>query len=144
MEDWAKDITRLSANESYVATIADHDAEDRATLARHGIPTLKADKNVSAGIQAVQSRLKVQGNGKPRLYVVRGCRVTLDNTLKEAGKPTCLQEEFGGYVWSNKSTKEQPVKENDHALDALRYAIMYIDAQMHHITIDSIPSFFEF
>jgi phage terminase large subunit len=144
VEDWAKDITRLSANESYVATIADHDAEDRATLARHGIPTLKADKNVSAGIQAVQSRLKVQGNGKPRLYVVRGCRVTLDNTLKEAGKPTCLQEEFGGYVWSNKSTKEQPVKENDHALDALRYAIMYIDAQMHHITIDSIPSFFEF
>lgn len=143
-EDIAKEILALSEGEKYEATIADHDAEDRATLERHGVVTIRADKNVSAGIQAVQARLRVQLDGKPRLFVVRGCRVKLDSALKEAGKPTCLQEEFGGYVWADKARKEEPVKQHDHALDALRYLVMYVDAGVQAVRVGEIPNIFEF
>ena len=40
-------------------TIADHDKEDRMTLERYGIPTVPAKKDISAGIQAVKNRLRV-------------------------------------------------------------------------------------
>lgn len=143
-EDLAKEILTLSAGEKYEATIADHDAEDRATLERHGVDTIAADKAVSSGIQLVQSRLRVQPDGKPRLFVVRGCRVKQDFSLKEAGKPTCLQEEFGGYVWANKQTREEPVKANDHALDALRYLVAYVDTGNAQVTYGTIKDVFDF
>lgn len=51
------------------AIICDHQASDRATLERHlGLSTVPANKTVSAGIQAVQSRLRAAGDGKPRLF----------------------------------------------------------------------------
>lgn len=31
--------------------------------------------------------------------------------------------EFGNYVWDDKSDSDQPIKENDHAMDALRYFV---------------------
>lgn len=53
------------------AIICDHDAEDRATLERHlGLSTTKAHKTVSDGIQAVESRLRPAGDGRPRLFCI--------------------------------------------------------------------------
>jgi phage terminase large subunit len=105
--------------------ICDHDAEDRATLERHlGMGTVAAKKTVSDGIQAVQARLRPAGDGKPRLFVVRGALVERDPELEAAKKPLCLEDEIGGYVWDlkdGKQPKEQPVKENDHGCDAMRY-----------------------
>jgi hypothetical protein len=47
--------------------------------------------------------------------------------LADAKKPTCTAEEFGGYVWEpakeGRAAKEEPVKLDDHGLDALRYAV---------------------
>lgn len=109
------------------AIFADHDAEDRATLERHlGMGTQPATKTVSDGIQAVQSRLKVQPDGKPRLFIVRGALVERDAALEAASLPMCTAEEITGYVWAVKpgsagGLKEAPVKENDHGMDALRY-----------------------
>ncbi|WP_251021039.1 phage terminase large subunit [Streptomyces sp. ISL-98] len=109
------------------AIFADHDAEDRATLERHlGLSTTAATKTVSDGIQAVQSRLKVQPDGKPRLFIVRGALVERDQALEAASLPTCTAEEITGYVWAVKpgaagGLKEAPAKENDHGMDALRY-----------------------
>lgn len=111
------------------AIYADHDAEDRATLERKlGLSTRPAAKGVSDGIQAVQSRLKVQPDGKPRLFIRRGAVVERDPELETASFPIGAGEEIAGYVWAVKpgnkgGLKEEPVKEHDHSMDALRYMV---------------------
>jgi phage terminase large subunit len=129
--DWAKTITELSAGETYEATIADHDAEDRATLAAAGIRTHPARKAVKPGIEAVQSRLRKAGDGKPRLYIHRGCLAERDERLVEARKPASTVEEIEGYVWARgsdgRAAKEEPIKLHDHGMDTMRYAVAYVD-----------------
>lgn len=108
-------------------TVADHDAEDRATLWQEGIDTLPAFKGISLGIQAVQARLKAK-----RLFIMRGSLVEIDDNLAEKHKPTCLEEEIESYVWQpvreGDNEKEIPVKKNDHALDMLRYFVCLLDS----------------
>ncbi len=109
--------------------VADHDAEDRATLERHlGLSTSPAKKTVSDGIQAVQSRLKVQPDGKPRLFIARAALVERDAELEVGSLPMCTAEEITGYVWAVKpgnagGLKEEPLKKDDHGMDALRYMV---------------------
>ncbi|MBH1939063.1 terminase, partial [Streptomyces sp. AV19] len=109
--------------------ICDHDAEGRAVLERElGIGTIAARKSVTDGIQAVQGRLRKAGDGKPRLYVMRGAVVERDPQLDDAKRPTCTEEELVGYVWAVKpgsagGLKEEPLKENDHGADAMRYLV---------------------
>lgn len=106
------------------AIICDHDAEDRATLERWlGRSTDPAHKTVLDGIEAVKSRLRAAGDGKPRLFIMRDALVQLDQDLADAKLPTCTVDEIGGYVWADKKTKEEPVKENDHGMDAVRYFV---------------------
>lgn len=102
--------------------LADHDAEDRATFEKHSkMRTVAADKSVLAGIQDVASRLRPAGDGKPRLFVFRGALVDRDPDLVASSKPWCTEQEFDGYVWADKAVKEEPVKENDHGMDCVRY-----------------------
>jgi phage terminase large subunit len=68
----------------------------------------------------VQDLLKIQGDGKPRLTVAPGC----DNTINE----------FESYVW--KPEKDEPVKLDDHAMDALRYGILAIDLGIVEVVED--------
>ncbi|WP_261386210.1 phage terminase large subunit [Streptomyces sp. BK340] len=111
------------------AIITDHDAEDRATLERKlGMGTQAAHKGVSDGIQAFSARLKVQGDGKARLYVFRDALLERDPEMDAASLPIGLAEEVAGYVWAVKpgnagGLKEEPVKENDHSMDAARYMV---------------------
>ncbi len=111
------------------ATLADHDAEDRATLAKYGIPTTPARKDISLGIQAVQQRLRRQADGKPRLFVMRGAPVEEDDRL--GAKPKSTLAEFPAYIWKKaregEQGREEPVDANNHGLDATRYAVMYVD-----------------
>lgn len=134
VEDHAKHMLRLVTDDEGTwteprprAVIADHDAEDRATLEKHlGLSTTAAKKTVSDGIQHVQSRLRVQPDGRPRLFIVRGALVERDAELDAVKKPACTEEEITGYVWAVKpggALKEEPVKENDHGMDALRYLV---------------------
>lgn len=123
----AQRINELSKGEKIDATICDHDAEDRATLAENGIPTQAADKAVSRGVQAVQERLKRAGDNRPRIFYLRDSLVEVDQSLVEAKKPTCTEQEFDGYIWANKQTKEEPLKKDDHGMDMTRYAVMYAD-----------------
>lgn len=127
----AERINLLSSGESYEATVCDHDAEDRATLASAGIYNVAAVKDVSRGIQAVQNRLARGADDKPRLYMLRGALVEVDAALSEAHKPTSTEQEMPGYVWQTtpdgRPDKEEPLKINDHGCDAMRYAVMYVD-----------------
>lgn len=117
--------------ERITLSVADHDAEDRATLAEERIGTHAAEKAVSRGIQKVQERLVVAGDGRPRLFIFRNALVERDQTLVEKKRPTCTAEEFESYVWpkgqDGRPVKEMPVKEFDHGMDALRYAVMRLD-----------------
>lgn len=139
VEDHARQILRIMApGGKWIeprprAIICDHDAEDRATLERHlGMSTVAAKKSgrlagKPLGIEAFQARLRVAGDGRPRLLVLRDTLVERDPALVEAGLPTCFVQEVTGYVWAKgpdgKPAKEEPEKENDHGMDAGRYMI---------------------
>ncbi len=137
VEDHAREIRRLSrwgeasGDPLPRAIICDHDAEDRATLERHlRLHTRAAHKNVSAGIQAVASRFRDAGDGKPRVMILRDSLVQRDRDLAEAKHPTCLEEEPESYVWDTRQGMkrgEAPMKEHDHGLDALRYLVAHFD-----------------
>lgn len=108
--------------------VCDHDAEDRATFERHtGLTTTAANKKVSEGLQAVASRLKVAGDKRPRVMFLRDACKRRDQALVDARKPASTIEEIPGYVWSDKRTKEEPVKADDHGCDALRYCVAKVD-----------------
>jgi PBSX family phage terminase large subunit len=113
------------------AVICDHDAEDRATLERHlKMPTTPAIKDVSPGLQAVASRLKVQEDGKARLFVLRDALDERDPALVEAKKPTCTAEEVEGYTWDTRAGRrkgEMPIDQNNHGMDGMRYQVYYLD-----------------
>ncbi len=112
--------------------ICDHDAEDRATFERHlGLYTTAAKKSVSDGIQAVASRLKAAGDGRPRLFLLRDALIERDVDLASRKKPTCTEEEMDTYTWKQSSSglKEEPNKVDDHGNDALRYMVSHKDLQ---------------
>lgn len=101
----------------FLWTVADHDAEDRATLHAAGILTTPAKKDVTRGIQTVTRRLGVQADGRPRFYVHESCKETIG--------------EFYDYVWEppkdGRNAKEVPTKDRDHAMDTIRYIVMRLD-----------------
>jgi phage terminase large subunit len=109
------------------AVICDHDAEDRATLERHlSMSTSAATKTVKDGIEAVQSRLRPAGDGRPRFFLLRDAVVERDPALEDAKRPCSTAEEIVGYIWDQapgKPPKETPVKENDHGMDGARYMV---------------------
>jgi phage terminase large subunit len=129
----AEQIKQFS--EPVQVTVADHDAEDRATLHEHGIKTIAADKRVSVGIEKVQERLKIQGDGRPRLFIMRDSLVEEDPSLngEDVRRPNCTEQEFPGYVWpttkADRAADEKPVKVDDHGIDAMRYMVMYFDGR---------------
>lgn len=131
VEDHAKKILANMGRQreprpSYIIT--DHDAEGRATLEKYlGMPTTAAKKTVTDGINAVASRIKVQGDGKPRIYLCRDAIIKRDPLLLDAKKPTSTIDEISGYIWN--PTKDVPEKENDHGMDAMRYMVAFKDLQ---------------
>lgn len=71
---------------------------------KNGLPTLGADNSIPPGIQAVGMLIKTKC-----LKVSRSCKNTI--------------EEFETYHYPEDAKKDLPVKEDDHCMDALRYAI---------------------
>lgn len=94
----------------------EHIAALAAALAREHLPALalRADNAVRAGIQTVTGLLARREDGTRGLYVAPRCVHTI--------------AEYGSYAYAtadagNRDPSEQPVKQNDHALDATRYAL---------------------
>jgi phage terminase large subunit len=118
-------------HERIVATVTDHDAEDRATLERHGIDTTPANKSIKQGIEAVQARLRIQNDGRPRLFIMRDSLVEKDERLVEKHLPLCTHDEVLMYVWPSapdgRPVKEVPVDLNNHGMDSKRYIVAHLD-----------------
>jgi PBSX family phage terminase large subunit len=129
--DHAAEIRRLWGDEPVEATVADHDAEDRATLHAAGIWTVPAYKAISPGLQAVAERLRPAGDGKPRLFLFRDALIDRDESLAARGKPCCTAEEFPRYAWpkgqDGRPVKETPLDIENHGMDCVRYACAYVD-----------------
>lgn len=85
---------------------------DRIEMLKHaGFNAISAKKNVRAGIDAVKSK-----------------------TLHITKQSTNLIKEIDNYSWKEDkegNSLEEPVKFNDHLMDALRYAIFTTEMQLH-------------
>lgn len=141
VEDAAKLINsnsycpKTGAKEKYNLVVHDHDAEGAATLRKHLNIDVRRYKNaikkpLLGGIEAVQKRIELDDRLRPSLYICDDILINEpDETLVNKGKPTRSREELDVYMWdkSGKTTKEHPVKENDHACDAMRYMVAELD-----------------
>lgn len=79
----------------------------KAELRKRGYQTRDADNDVKDGIADVSSMLK-----NDRIAFDASCKKTL--------------EEFGAYMWDPKAAdrgEDTPIKEHDHAMDAIRYFV---------------------
>lgn len=119
------------------AVVCDTDAEGSMTFEKHsGLRVTNAYKGISDGIDAVKTRMKPAGDGRPRLRIRRGAVIRRDTLLKEQSKPQCTAEEVDGYVWAPEATGlartsrgrgERPVGKDDHGMDTMKYIVCYVD-----------------
>lgn len=127
-EEWAETGTYLDDRVSAVrrlggagATIVyDSAASTLGAELRRNFPAVvasdKATLKVREGVQLVRRRLQPDQEGRPRLTVDPSCRTTI--------------AEFGSYEWKTDRSGtafDEPKDENNHAMDALRYGVMYLD-----------------
>lgn len=121
----------IRQGERIEAYICDHDAEDRATLHENGITTIAAKKAITMGIDLVRERFAVQDDGKARIFFMRGALVEADDIMLENKRPTCTEQEVTSYAYpkaaDGKPVKELPVDQDNHGMDAKRYAVVYVD-----------------
>jgi phage terminase large subunit len=137
-------IKAMIGSRQIEAIIADHDAEDRATLRENGLTTIAAKKDISVGIQTMQERLKIQGDGKPRLYVCEDACLEYDKELYREYPgdlhPCCTEHEFAVYAFppskGGKSDKEDPMDLNNHGLDAARYLAMRLARHTDSVSLE--------
>lgn len=95
------------------------------------LPAIEAVNDVIPGIRAMEGRLANAGDGRPRMFFVKGNLVERDEVLVEKGLPCCAEEEITSYCWQEPkeglNRKEEPVKFQDHGMDMCRYAVMHAD-----------------
>ena len=127
VEDAAKIIKYCSKDEDIECVIADHDAQERATLAKHGIRTRKSRKgadSVNHGIDIVNQRFQNAANKEGHgLYLSRQATLndaelteiwkevadqerdfsdeSSDPTQAKKYEPKCFAEELGAYQWAS-------------------------------------------
>lgn len=99
----------------FFADSADQEAIEQ--FRRAGLPIYNADKNVLAGIEHIAKLLHVNPVSGTHLKVCNNC--------------TKLIEQFGTYTWKDNTHKEEVNKENDDAIDALRYILYRKPTQAH-------------
>lgn len=102
-EEYCKEIEELAKGRQITKVIVDPSAASFITaLKRHGFRVQQADNSVLDGIRRTSVYLK---NGNIKIH--RSCVDSI--------------REFGLYRWDEKKTVDTVVKENDHAMDDIRY-----------------------
>ena len=102
-EEYAGALEKLAGGRRITAVIVDPSAASFIeTLRRRGWRVIKADNDVLSGIRVTADLLK---SGK--MVICRECEA-------------CLRE-MDAYVWESGGAKDRVRKENDHAMDDMRY-----------------------
>lgn len=102
-DEYCDEIVALAADEEITQVVIDPSAASFITaLKRRGFRVRQADNSVLDGIRRTAAYLK---NGNIKIH--RSC--------------TDAIREFGVYRWDEKQTEDKVIKENDHAMDDVRY-----------------------
>jgi hypothetical protein len=103
----------LARGGQYEATIADHEAQERAELDASGVPTVPANKkDKRLNIQLVAQRFK-----SDRLFFFRTCEHSISEH-ERLHYPERREEQ---------AAKEEPQKVDDHTCDTTQYMVAYLD-----------------
>ncbi len=105
-EEYYAALEGLADSLNVTAVICDPSAASFMTcIRRHGrFKVIPADNNVTDGIRKVASALK-----EDKIKIVYGCNDSL--------------REFSLYRWDKSAGCDRPIKENDHAMDDIRYFV---------------------
>lgn len=109
-QQYVADFFDFNEGQRYKSIAIDPSAKSFITAARQsGIKVSQADNDVQTGIKLVYTMMH---NGLIKI---------------NADRCPNLMKELGTYMWDEKKAdtlgKEQPIKQNDHACDALRYLV---------------------
>ena len=116
--EWAKidPSTKSRRNEREGTKLSDFDLY--AENLPRDFPLNTANNDVTAGIDKVKTWLKPDKNGKPHLYVFNTCSNLIDEMSRYRYPELTVSQQ------GKKAEKENPLKVDDHACDALRYLVM--------------------
>ena len=105
-EEYYAELLRLVKNKDIKAVVCDPSAASFMTcIRRHGsFRVIPAKNSVAEGISLVADALR-----EGRLIFSPSCADSI--------------REFGLYRWDEGSVKDRPIKENDHAMDDIRYFV---------------------
>lgn len=102
---WQTDLRRVHA---------DWDPTDALELRNHGVISQPAEKDVRAGIEALQTGFRIRSHDRrPGLYIAARC----SNLIREVASYHYPEAR------NNRDPDDKPVKMDDHAVDAARYLI---------------------
>ncbi len=104
-EEYYRELRKLAGRYTPLIIVDPSAASFIQCIRRHGkYPVRKAKNAVLPGIRRTAGMLS-----EGKLFFHRSCTDSI--------------REFSLYVWDKESAKEQPVKENDHAMDEIRYFV---------------------
>ncbi|MBR5470721.1 MAG: PBSX family phage terminase large subunit [Oscillibacter sp.] len=110
--EYADDLERLTAGKTIERVIVDPSAASFIeALRRRGFSVRKADNAVTDGIRVTADLLR-----SGRIAICRNCE-------------DCLRE-MGLYRWDERGNRDMPRKENDHAMDEMRYFAMDLASEV--------------
>lgn len=102
-EEYCDEVDKLTKDYTISKVIVDPSAASFiASLRKRGYPVQKANNDVIDGIRRTSVYLK-----EGKVLIHRNCADAI--------------REFGLYRWDDKSTEDKVIKENDHAMDEIRY-----------------------
>ena len=107
--EYVRDLAKLAGGRQVERVIADPSAASFIeALRREGWTVRKADNRVLEGIRKTAEALK-----EKRVVICRGCKAA--------------EREFSLYCWEDDSGQDRVRKENDHAMDDIRYFVMSLE-----------------
>ena len=104
-EQYCKDFEHFTMGRPVSSVVIDPSALSFiAAMRYHGFSVIEADNHVLDGIRQTMTKLNLG-----EIKILRKCQ----NLLRE----------FGAYRWNAEKGVDEPIKENDHCCDALRYFV---------------------
>lgn len=145
-QEFAEVINDVNGTDKTLYTVSDHQAGERRTLSKMGIPTIAADKDIKHGIKLLQNRLRPPD---PKLLIFEDALnngkdengqeiVDIDPKLRGKRRSKNGLEEFSSYIWAKKSDgqiTDVPVDRDNDFLDCARYLVTAIDQQMAGVSV---------
>jgi PBSX family phage terminase large subunit len=129
----ARRLRELSGGERFSMCVCDSEDPGSISIIRRDFysdarPARKYAGSVEIGIDQVKARMRVCGDGKPRMLIFKNALVERDRKLQAMGQPTCLIDELAQYRYKPDTHSafhaEDKFEGEDHGCDAMRYLVM--------------------